>query len=182
MKIKEAENMDMILGFTGYFLLFPYTGISKYDYAVLFTLFVFAVWSLLVDFFCTYKMVKPLKVTLKTIFIFVLSLKFIELITGFFKPVLVLVLGSVFLVVTQVKAPSEKLFAFILINLATVIITFIKIIVARSYFTALPRKQVIKWMLIASFVGFFVPRFIASFYFNKWNKEIERPYGLHFIQ
>ncbi len=160
--------MELILGSAGYLLLMPYSGIAQYQYAILIILFGFAFWSLIVDLFCVYKMVKPLKVTLKTIILFVLSLKVIELITGFFKPILIWVLGSILYVTSQGhSSPSlEKLYSILLILLTTLIIALIKIIVARSYFTSLSLTRTIKWMLIASFIGFFLPHYVGSFYFK----------------
>lgn len=165
--------MELILGFTGYLLLMPYLAIEHYQYTILFILFGFALWSLIVDLFCTYKMVMPLKVTLKTILLFVLSLKVIELITGFFKPILIWVLGSILYVTSQGhSSPSlEKLYSILLILLTTLIIALIKIIVARSYFTSLSLTRTIKWMLLASFIGFFLPHYVGSFYFKHLEKE-----------
>lgn len=158
--------MELLFGFMGYLILGRYLSFSKYYYnTILIMLLIFSVWGLIIDFFCTYKMVKPIKVTFRTIVLFIFSLKIIEFFVSFLKLLLPLVVGSCFLVAcNQGSKFLENIFTFILIFLMSAILALIKIVIAQSYFTSLSPNRVIAWMLIASFLGFFVPHYMGSFY------------------
>jgi len=143
-----------MFGFFFIGLLNSLMGWSSGEFNLFLMLVVLSLVGFLFELFCVCHMVKPLKISFKKIFVFTIAMRFIAFCLSFFKLPLAGVLGMLF---AELKIENSDIMIFTALLLSALILSFIKIIVAISYFKTLSRSRISGWLLLSNIVGYLLP-------------------------
>jgi hypothetical protein len=151
-----------MFGFFLYALFSVYSGWSPGEFdQVLLLLFVSCI-GFICELYCVCQMVKPLHISFLKIGVFTLAMRFVAFCLSFFKIPLA---GVLHLLFEELKLENSYIIFFIAVLISALILTFIKVVFAASYFKSLPRKRIIKWLLLSNIVGYFLPYYLIWFVF-----------------
>lgn len=143
-----------MFGFFFIGLLNSLMGWSPGEFNLFLMLVILSVCGFLFELFCVYHMVKPLKISFKKIFVFTIFMRFIAFCLSFFKLPLAGILGLLF---AELKIENSDVMMFSALLMSALILSFIKIMVAISYFKTLSRSRIIGWLLLSNIIGYLLP-------------------------